>query len=68
MVERRTKKETAPVEPAAESEPEPAFENRAARRARNKGKSQPKAEGRIDPHGYRGPAQAQRSWANRRSG
>jgi hypothetical protein len=77
MAERRTKKE-AESEPAAEAEPaaesesesaaEPVFENRAARRARGKGKSQPKVAGRIDPHGNRGPAQSQRSWANRRSG
>jgi hypothetical protein len=77
MAERRTKKDVE-SEPAAQAEPEseseaeaasePVFENRAARRARGKGKPQPKAAGKINPHGNRGPAQSQRSWANRRSG
>jgi hypothetical protein len=78
MADRRAKKEAEPEAPAAaadpepesEPEPEPVFENRAARRAaaRGKGAQQPKAAGKIEPHGRRGPAQAPRSWANRRSG
>lgn len=76
MADRRTKKEAEPEAPAAaadpepESEPEPVYENRAARRAaaRGKGSQQPKAAGKIEPHGRRGPTQSPRSWANRRSG
>ena len=61
---------SAEPEPAEESQPAPeaGFENRAARRARNKGAQPPKAAGKIEPHGRRAPIQAPRSWANRRSG
>jgi hypothetical protein len=57
-------------EPAADAGQEPVFANRAARRAyaRGKGGQQPKASGKIEAHGRRGPVQAPRSWASRRSG
>jgi hypothetical protein len=64
----------APDDPAAPDEPageeEPVFANRAERRAhaRGKGAQQPKAAGKIEAHGRRGPVAAPRSWANRRSG
>ena len=57
--------ETGP-EPA-ETE-EPAFENRAARRARGKGKPPaPQAQKGHFPHGQ-GAVQGPRMWGNRRSG
>jgi hypothetical protein len=66
--------EPAEAEPSGQEEPagqeEPVFANRAERRAhaRGKGAQQPKATGKIEAHGRRGPAQSPRSWANRRSG
>lgn len=63
--------EAAEAGEASESaEPaEPVFANRAERRAHARGKSlpQPQANGKVI-HGQRGPVQAPRSWANRRSG
>jgi hypothetical protein len=63
-----------PVEPAdaAENDETAAAEaplNRAERRARGRGKTaaaQPTARGKVV--GSHGPANAQRNWANRRSG
>jgi hypothetical protein len=57
--------------PDAESDEPPAFLNRAARRARGKGKGataphQAASRGANPPR--RGPAQSRRNWTNRRTG
>ena len=52
----------------AESEEEPEFLNRAARRAKGKGKGQaPQTQKGHFPHGQ-GAVQGPRMWGNRRSG
>ncbi len=61
-----------PVEPESEeteeTEEEPEFLNRAARRARGRGKTQaPQMQKGQYPHGQ-GTVQGPRMWGNRRSG
>jgi hypothetical protein len=46
----------------------PVFENRAARRAKGKGSSQPQPHTSAERSGGRGPAQGPRQWSTRRSG
>jgi hypothetical protein len=46
----------------------PVFENRAARRAKGKGSSQPQPHSSAERSGGRGPAQGPRQWSTRRSG
>jgi hypothetical protein len=55
-------------EAAGDAEEAPAFENRAARRARGKGKGTPPARGTGPQSHARGPFQGPRQWGNRRSG
>lgn len=60
-----------PVEPAAAEEPEAQADdvpmNRAERRAKSKGGTQPKPAGKIQP-GRVNPGHSQRQWSARRSG
>jgi hypothetical protein len=58
------------AEPAAEGEPEeqPAFANRAERRAHGKGTTQSQLPGKDVHFGRRGTVQGPRQWGNRRSG
>jgi hypothetical protein len=51
-----------------DAEEAPAFENRAARRARGKSAAQPPPAGKGHPGGGRGSVQGPRQWGNRRSG
>ena len=66
---KRSAPEPAENEPEnVESEEEPEFLNRAARRARGKGKGQPpQAQKGHFPHGQ-GSVPGPRMWGNRRSG
>lgn len=60
--------ENNPDDPAYDAEEAPVFENRAARRARGKGRGAPPPRGN-GPEGHgRGPFQGPRQWGNRRSG
>ncbi|GIH16389.1 hypothetical protein [Rugosimonospora africana] len=55
--------------PDGEPDAEPAFLNRAARRARGKGGAAPhQTPGRGSNPPGRGPAQSRRQWGNRRTG
>lgn len=57
------------AEQAEAAEAPPAFENRAARRARGKGSANPPpASGKGQPAAGRGSVQGPRMWGNRRSG
>jgi hypothetical protein len=53
---------------SAETEAAPEFTNRAARRARGKGASQPPPAGKGPHLGSRGTVQGPRQYGNRRSG
>jgi hypothetical protein len=61
--------ETSADETSADETPEAdGFVNRAARRARGKGTSQPLPPGKTAHFGRRGTVQGPRQWGNRRSG
>ncbi len=55
-------------EEPGDAEEAPAFENRAARRARSRGAGKPPPRGKGPFGAGRGPFQGPRQWGNRRSG
>lgn len=62
-----TAAEPSPGDESGADEP-PAFQNRAARRAKAKGAAQQQPQGNTKHLGRRGSVQGPRQWGNRRSG